>query len=140
MMADAKVGDIWYRYEDRTYSGCYLDQYDGEHYYTTTDIEITRYKVVRVTPKGVQLAGSGYSAKHPRFQLFTARKRFACATEKEALESYKRRKLKQAAIYEGRAKKAHECLQRALIGHVKYVNNPDLIPTEVSHGALYSRV
>lgn len=120
-----KVGDIWYRYDDRTYCGCSLDQYDGEHYYTTTQIEITRYKVLRVTPKGVQLVGGSFWSKRPRLVLFDSYKRFACATQAEALESYEKRKMRQAHIYQSRANKARECLLQAQRGRVKFVNNPE---------------
>jgi len=120
-----KVGDIWYRYDDRTYAGAYLDQYDNDHYYTTTEVQVTRFKVLRVTPKGVRLIGAGYGKQNARLVLHDSYKRFACSTQAEALESYIRRKMKQAAIYEARAKKASECLRMAKAGRVKMCNDPE---------------
>lgn len=130
----AKVGDVWFRYDEKTYASC--DPYDEDRYSFNTQIEITRFKVVRVTPKGVQLAGSGYSARRPRLVLHESYKRFACATVELALDSYLKRKQKQEAIYAARAKKAKDCAFQARQGRVKYVNDPDKIPMTYEKGTL----
>lgn len=130
----AKVGDVWFRYDDKSYA--VSSGWDDDTYTSVQRIEVTRFKVVRVTPKGVQLAGSSYSARHPRLVLHDSYKRFACATQELALESYLRRKAIQAAVYESRANKARSAANEARQGRVSYVNDPDKIPMTDSNTML----
>lgn len=130
----AKVGDVWYRFDDKTYASS--DPWEEDRWYFNTYIEVTRFVVVRVTPKGVQLAGGRFSWRHPRLQLHDAYKRFACATEELALDSYLRRKEVQRSVYQARADKAKKCAFEARQGRVKYVNDPDKIPLENRRGQI----
>jgi hypothetical protein len=50
---------------------------------------------------------------HSQFVLLTARKRYACPTEKEALESLVARRERQESIYLARASRARETIERA---------------------------
>lgn len=70
-------------------------------------IVLERYPVIRETPKGVWLA-LGFGDR--RFVLRTARKRWACPTEDEALESFKARKRRQCRILRAQLKHAATAL------------------------------
>jgi hypothetical protein len=93
----------WYRFEDRRYS--VSDPETGEHDYTRHDVELKTFTVAGYTPKGVWLRL--YFTK--RWVKYGARRRFACPTIAEALESYVARKNKQEAIYQARADAAKRC-------------------------------
>lgn len=117
---EPKVGDIWYRYEDKWYS--VADEW-GDHSHSTLEIELWRSTVVKVTPKGVWLVPgkvtvvpgeykglqSGSSFK---FVCVSWTKKFACATKEEALASLEARRKRQKSIYEARARAAEEVLFR----------------------------
>lgn len=62
------------------------------------------YRVIRHTPCGVWLS-MGYRQKD-KFVLTHARKQWACETEKDAKESYKRRKMRQIEHLERQLKRA----------------------------------
>ena len=110
-----KVGDVWYRYDNKSYS-VVIDA-DREEYGVSHKVVRTQYWVIRVTPKGVWLTQKhnekcpkwpvkGEFHFAPRLVLHASRKRFACATDELAKESFIARKNKQKAIYEARAKHA----------------------------------
>ena len=115
-------GDVWYRYEDRLYS--VVVDADREEYGTRMEVERREYVVDKVTPKGVWLLLAWYRVyeggeykehKDRRFVLFTARKKFANATDTLARHDFRMRKLRQAAIHDGianRARKAIEMLDK----------------------------
>lgn len=122
-MAEAKVGDIWHRFEDRRYS--VADEY-GEHSYTTYDVAHLQYWVVKLTPCGVQLVQrwgqsdtcSTWDRKDhwflaPRFQNFNWNKKFACPTLAEAFISYEARKNREIGIYQARILAAQTYIQIA---------------------------
>lgn len=115
----------WYRYEDVQYAAP-LDEYERPIGSGTLKVEKRVFEVVKTTPKGVWLRpwfGDFSSIIEPRFVRLSARKRYACPTEAEALESFIARKEAQARIYESRANRArravamarrlHESAQRA---------------------------
>lgn len=114
-----KVGDIWYRYEEKSFS--VIIDADREEYGVRHEVHRLPYWVVRLTPKGVWLTPK-YGDKcpiwpkkgelhfAPRLVLHASRKRFACATDELAKESFIKRKEKQKAIYEARAKMAQKAI------------------------------
>lgn len=103
-----KAGDIWYRFEDRRYS--YTIDAEREEFGVKTEVHLRAFEVAKVTPKGVQL-NEGIAGL--RFCRIGARKQFACPTKEAALESYKARKDKQAAIHQSIADTARKCAEAA---------------------------
>lgn len=81
--------DVLWRCEARRYS-VVIDPEADIFGVTDSELEMRWYYVQRRTPKGAWLAN--------RFVLLTARKRWACNTEQEALESFKARKARQIKI------------------------------------------
>ncbi len=113
-----KVGDIWYRYEDVAYS--HADMETGSHSYSTVEVELYEFEVVRVTPRGAWIAMgpcSRFESIHgaARFVLASARKRFVHPTKKEAMASFVARKRRQIQIYEARIARARRALEKAVI-------------------------
>ena len=100
----AKVGDIWYRYEARRYSVT-IDP-DMEIFGTRPELTECRFEVTRVTPRGVWISHARYSLTPPRFVLVDARKRFACPTAAEALESFLARNARHRGILQARIAEA----------------------------------
>lgn len=106
------AAEVWYRVEDRRYS--VADEW-GDHSYTTVQIHVREIPVLRHTPKGVWLeepwniAGEG-----KRFVLRDARKRWACPSKEEAMESFRARKQRQARILRARLATVEEAL--SLVG------------------------
>lgn len=101
-----KIGDIWFRFEDVAYSSG-LDEFDMPLGSGSVGIRIQKYFVTKVTPKGVWLTSCFWAndiswSKYDRFVRNNARKRFACPTEQEALESFVARKKAQRKIYKHR--------------------------------------
>jgi len=74
-----------YRYEERRY----VDQ--------PIEIELRKLRVLKQTAKGIWIQ-DWYHKKGKRFVLFNSRKKYACLTEEEALESFKARKSRQVKI------------------------------------------
>ena len=87
----------WYRYRDE--------------YFREGDVRIFEQvlKVLKETPKGVWLNDSG----NRRFVLRDARKRFACPTRQEALESFIARKRLQRSFALGTAERAEIAIGEA---------------------------
>mgnify|MGYP001056942128 CR=1 FL=1 len=76
----------------------------------TKHIRVERWTVTKVTPRGCWVVRSScVGLLRPRFMRVDARRRFACLTEKEALESYLARKNRQVAILEQKLWRAHFC-------------------------------
>lgn len=85
-----EADEFFYRAEVRQYCGCGITEWGVEDYYVTAPrVEVCKYRVIKRTPKGAWIE-EGIGGK--RFVLLTARKRFACPTEAEALESLVARK------------------------------------------------
>lgn len=106
----------WYRYEDVQYAAS-LNEYDEPVGQGALRVKLRRYRVLKRTPKGVWLE-YGYG-NHGRFVLTEARKRFACPTEEQAMESFIARKERQAKIYSAKLKRAELALkaaQRGIVG------------------------
>ena len=105
MLFDPQPGDeIYYRYEDFRQAAP-MDEYESPTGEGRPDIQLFIFKVLRHTPKGVVIDLDGGD----RFILSAARKRFACPTKEEAMESFLARKNKQLEIL------------RSQINHVKHV-------------------
>jgi hypothetical protein len=107
--------DRLYRYVDVAYASM-SDEYGESRGSGHLEVELKWYDVVRRTPKGAWIAdcspyGSlGSIDGHLRFVLLTARKRFACPTKEEALESFIARKTRQASIYAARLDRARRAI------------------------------
>lgn len=105
--APKRLPDVYYRYDDHRVSEGYIDLWD-EYVHTGSRVEVVLMccPVAKVTPKGVRLEGG-------RFVLSSAKKRYALPTPEEALESFKKRKMRQSAIYQARVRQAEEALKIA---------------------------
>jgi hypothetical protein len=102
-----------YRYEDRTYS-LGLNQFDDPLPGYTLKVELQEYRIIKRTPQGAWIVYGSWSMHTPkRFVLLSARKRFACETKEEALESFKARKRKQIKILKAQLKRAEMALSSA---------------------------
>lgn len=99
----------WHRFEDFRYAAP-LDEYEQPIGSGRAAIRHDQYNVIRVTPKGVWLdIGCG----EEKFVLRAARKKFACLTEAEAMESFIARKKRQLKILKNQAKHVEEVLKLA---------------------------
>lgn len=92
----------WYRYEDRVYA--VIIDADAELYGVSDPrLELREFTVIKETPAGAWLQ-EAWGGK--RWVKREARKRFACPTKIEALESFIARKERQRAIYAAKARRA----------------------------------
>ena len=82
-----------YRYQEQTYS-LGVNQFDDPLPGYTLSVNLYSYPIIRKTPKGVWIDDYGKE----RFILLSAKKKFACQTKKEALESFIARKTQQIRI------------------------------------------
>ena len=99
----------FYRYEEVRYSRG-VDQYDNPLPGCNLKVHLREYKIISITPKGVWIQLWGLWSDEKKFILLSARKRFACPTKKEAVESFKARKNRQIQILNGQLKQAKEAL------------------------------
>lgn len=88
---------IYYRYVDR------LTTYG-------VNVYCYEYEVIKQTPKGVWIETL---VGNKRFVKTEARKRFACPTKEEALESFKARKTRQARILKAQLRNVEMALDIA---------------------------
>lgn len=96
---------VWYRYEDRL---------SGDDWGTYVNVNLRQFEVVRETPKGVWLRLYEYSDMSPlRFVLRESRKRYACPTKEQAMESFLARKRKQMRILKQKLQHVEEAIQIA---------------------------
>lgn len=100
------MSEFLYRYDEKVYES-----------YRLPIIELTQFKILKRTPKGVWIQHHYYKYDrkkddfiHKRFILLTARKQFACETKEKALESFKCRKRKQRLILEAKLQSIHAAL------------------------------
>ena len=103
------MATYWFRFEEQRYAAP-LDEFDQPLGRGRMVLHLRKLKVLRETPKGVQLIGLSYGTDNPRLVLHDSRKKFACATQEEAWASFVARKNKQIAIYKARIDDAHEAL------------------------------
>jgi hypothetical protein len=107
----------WYRYEATHYAAP-ADEFGESRGFGSTSIVLHEYEVARTTPKGVWLRIGFYGDfaaldAHERFVLTSARKRFACPTKREAMDSFIARKKKEIRIYTARIERARGDLRAA---------------------------
>lgn len=89
---------VWYRYEARHYAPP-IDEFDNVCGEGSRELVLVEFPVLRETRCGVRLTDG-------KFILKQARKRFACPTKEEALESFKRRKIVQISILKAQLRSA----------------------------------
>lgn len=114
--------EYWYRVDDITYAPP-LDEFDRPCGSGRIEVRMHRYKVLKVTPKGVRLqdfvafdgATSSFKENPGKFVLRDARKRWACPTPGEAVTSYEARKNKLIKICRARINRAELCLRSPII-------------------------
>lgn len=106
--------DVLWRCEARSYAVCIdpeLERYGS----TPLRLEMYWFPVRKRTPKGAWIPGPWCGKRFVR--LGETRKKYACNTEAEALESYIARKSRQISILSNRLKDAelgHSMAQNAL--------------------------
>jgi hypothetical protein len=88
-MYSSHTSNTWYRYEDTRTT-------NGIHVY------LREFNVVRYTPQGAWIEQYG----HGRFVLRNSRKRYACPSKEEALESFRARKKRQIKILTSQLERA----------------------------------
>ena len=93
----------WYRYED------YLSADDWGSY---VNVRLRTFEVIKETPKGVWLRLYEFT-NMKRFVRNDSRKKFACPTREQALESFLARKTKQAKILKAQLRRVEEAIQIA---------------------------
>lgn len=101
--------EIFHRYDDLSYAPP-VDEFDNPMGAGSHELLHTTYRVIKRTAKGAWI-DLGFGDK--RFVLLTARKRYACPTQAEALESFIHRKERQATIYQSRLDKAENAQRMA---------------------------
>ncbi len=102
----------WYRYDVIRYAAP-LDEWDRPQGIGRVTVQLSTFKVLKVTPKGVWLIETIgiWDCEPKRFVLRDARKRFACPTKKEAAESFSARKKRQLRILRAQAKDVERALK-----------------------------
>jgi len=101
----------WYRVHDGRYAPA-LDEWGESVRGGRSYVSTVPFRVLRETPKGVWLEdGGAFGGK--RFVLRDARKRFACPTQEEALESFRARKQRQLKILQAQVRHVETVLRMA---------------------------
>lgn len=122
--------DCWYRYDDIQYAPP-LDEFDMPIGRGRLELRLTTFRVVRLTPTGAWL--TPHPIVSPRFARRDARKRYACPTKQEALESFFARKRRQKSIYEARIRQVEEAMVLAAREQKKLdENNPQKVLASIS--------
>ncbi len=98
-----------YRYYDVRYASP-LNEYDEPSGPGSIAIELLTFNVIRETKCGVRV---GDGSVKGRFINLTSKKKFACATKEEALDSFIHRKQHQILIYSSKLKQAKDALAKA---------------------------
>lgn len=96
-----------YRYESRRTAS--VDEWDNL-VGSRTHLYLTKYKVLKWTPKGAWINYFGNS-NNKKFVLLTARKQFACKTEKDALTALMFRKKRYISILSSRIRDVEETIR-----------------------------
>ena len=99
--------EYYYRFEEQSYS--VADEW-GDHSHSHLVLHLRKLKVLRKTPKGVQLIGLQHGTNNPRFVNNDHVKRFAYPTIEEAATSFQARKNRQISIYEAKIKRVKDAL------------------------------
>lgn len=105
------LGDAMFRYREQSYS--HTIDADRDIYGSTLRLDLDTYEVFKITQKGVWIARPWNIRKRPdeaptlqehgrkHFVLFSAKRRFAHASQVDALQAFIDRKARQARILEG---------------------------------------
>ena len=101
--------EYWYRYEDHL-TAPPLDEWDNVCGPAQVHVTELKFKVLKYTPQGVWVHVPFQGKKWVKRE---ARKRFACPTREEALESFEARKNAQIRILETRIHYARIAISRA---------------------------
>jgi hypothetical protein len=115
-----RTEDTWFRFEDVVYASM-LDEYDEPTGPGRLEVVRRSYRVVKHTPCGVQLDIG-------RFVKTAARKRYACPTEAEALESFLARKTRQLSILPAQASRVERAIALARARSAPQVADPSTLP------------
>lgn len=107
---------VLYRYEDVAVSTGY-DEW-GYSSGSRVELYLREYPVLRETPKGVWISLScgefhALGDQCERFVLLGARRRFACPTREEALDSFLARKRRQLSIHKARIRHVESAIAAA---------------------------
>lgn len=106
--------EVLYRYEDKLRSVGGFDVHgDYEHAYYDVDLIFREYLIEKHTKCGVWINMPFYPYKK-RFINLTAKKKFACLTKQEALESFIKRKIRQIKILKQQLSGAEKAYRMAL--------------------------
>jgi hypothetical protein len=100
--------DVFYRCEEMLYAPSLdIDNLAGN---VRVAVDLLEFPVMKKTLKGVWLDVCGSK----KFVLLTARKRFACQTKEEAIESFIARKKRQILILKNQLRNAEAALDLAV--------------------------
>jgi hypothetical protein len=110
-----------YRYEDVAYASIGRVSIDGDilSSYLRVKVELRVYKILKTTLKGIWVVPDWYTPRGDftedkmlaRFVLLSAKKKFACYSKEEALESFQTRKKRQIKILKGQLDRAEKALE-----------------------------
>jgi hypothetical protein len=111
--------ETWFRFEDKLFSSG-IDEFGQPYGPPYLTVQVQCLAVAKVTPKGVRLCTG-------RFVLREGRKRWACPTLEEALQSFIARKKAQRRIYLAAVNRADRALSmvtdKTITEVIKNVNN-----------------
>jgi hypothetical protein len=93
-----------------------LYRYDGSVFDNHCRLFLTKYQVLRKTPRGVWIDTYGQE----KFVLLDAHKRYVCPTPEEAMVSFIARKKRQIRILTMQLARAKIALETAQSGKTKY--------------------
>lgn len=100
-----------YRYVQVNYAPSF-DEFDNPIGIGSTGVEMHTFKVIKQTPKGVWI-NDCTSPSRKKFVNLTARKKYACLTEADALDSFIARKNRHISILTAQLKSANKALYKA---------------------------
>lgn len=100
----------WYRYEDRAVAGSCDENGDPVPGSAYMEITLFEWNVERETPQGAWLTIYG---GNKRWASKVSKRRFACSTKLDAIDSYLARKRKQRSIYQSKVYLVEHVIQKA---------------------------
>lgn len=92
--------------EHTTKEGCIFYRYVNHRTISGVHIYLHKYVVSKVTEKGVWVVPENFSSSYRKFILLSAKKKYAHASEKEALDSFIARKKRQILILQSQLEDA----------------------------------
>jgi hypothetical protein len=105
--------EVLYRYEDYLYAPM-LDETDTPISKPGVRIVLRTFPITKKTQQGAWIdLFEGLPGETPKFVLLTAKKKFACKTKEDALESFIRRKESQIKILSRQLTTARVALGKA---------------------------